>query len=81
MFKPNASGNIIPNAMSAGRGGGQTVEINNYVSADTETRTQRRQDPAGGERMIVDIVRKAQARGDFDDVNRGRFGVRPTKVR
>jgi len=81
LFKPNASGNIIPNAMSAGRGGGQTVEINNYVSADTETRTQRRQDPAGGERMIVDIVRKAQARGDFDDVNRGRFGVRPTKVR
>ena len=83
IFVPQSAGHISPNSMTTtGRsGGGQTVEINNYVSAETETRQQKRNDPGGGERVVIDIIKKAQARGDFDDVNRGRFGARPVKVR
>lgn len=61
-------------------GGGTKIEINNYTSKDTETRQSAQQGP-GGERIVIDIVKKAQARGDFDDVNRGRFALRTAKVR
>ena len=51
-----------------------SVEINNYVAADTETKQQTRSDALNGERIIIDIVKKAQARGELDDSNRVRFG-------
>lgn len=81
LFIPQASGHIVPNAVSQGKiAGGTNVEINNYVAADTETKQSRQEGPSG-ERIIIDIVKKAQARGQLDDVNRGRFGLRPAKVR
>lgn len=81
LFVPKGAGTIVPNQLTPGRGiGGAIVEINNYVAADTETR-QSTQGGPDGERIVVDIVKKAQARGEFDPVQRGRFGLRPQKVR
>jgi len=81
LFIPQSAGKVVPNSLSSGRGGGGfSVEINNFVAADTDTKQQRQSGP-DGERLIIDIVKKAQASGQLDDVNRGRFGVRPQKVR
>lgn len=82
LFVPTQAGTIVPNQLNSGRtASGTTVEINNYTSGETETRQTTRQDGPGAERIVIDIVKKAQARGDFDDVNRGRFTLRPAKVR
>lgn len=81
LFVPHTSGQIIPANVFGGKtGGGTTVEVNNYVAADTDTKQNNQQGP-NGERIIIDIVKKAQARGELDDTNRGRFGLRPNKVR
>lgn len=81
LFVPKGAGTIVPSALS-GRGGmsAPPIEINNYVAADTETKQSTQQGP-DGERIVIDIVRKAQARGEFDSVNRARFGLRANKVR
>lgn len=81
LFVPHTSGQIIPGNVSGGKtGGGTTVQVNNYVAADTETKQTNQQGP-NGETIVIDIVKKAQARGEFDATNRGRFGLRPNKVR
>jgi hypothetical protein len=81
LFVPRSSGQIVPNQPSrGGTMGGTAITINNYTARDTETRQSSQQGP-NGERIIIDIVKKAQARGELDDVNRGRFGLRPAKVR
>jgi hypothetical protein len=81
LFVPKSSGQIVPNQPSrGGTMGGTAITINNYTARDTETRQSSQQGP-NGERIIIDIVKKAQARGELDDVNRGRFGLRPAKVR
>ncbi len=80
LFMPNTSGNIFPNSVSGAGGSGTSVEINNFVAADTETKQTQQQGP-DGERIIIDIVKKAQARGDLDAGNRSRFGLRVAKVR
>lgn len=81
LFVPNASGNIIPHLEQKSSGGQTVVEVNNYVAADTETRQTSNQQGPDAERIVIDIVKKAQARGELDDTNRGRFGLRPNKVR
>jgi Lambda phage tail tape-measure protein (Tape_meas_lam_C) len=82
LFVPRSSGQIVPNQPTSRGGtmGGTAITINNYTARDTETRQSSQQGP-NGERIIIDIVKKAQARGELDDVNRGRFGLRPAKVR
>jgi hypothetical protein len=82
LFVPRSSGQIVPNQPTSRGGamGGTAITINNYTARDTETRQSSQQGPSG-ERIIIDIVKKAQARGELDDVNRGRFGLRPAKVR
>lgn len=79
LFVPQSAGQIVPGSIQRG-GGGTSVEINNYVAADTETKQTTQQGP-DGERIIIDIVKKAQARGELDNVNRSRFAMRPAKVR
>lgn len=82
LFVPTQAGTIVPSGLSKGQSvSGSTVEINNYVAADTETRQSTQQEGPSGERIVIDIVRKAQARGEFDPVSRARFGLRPNKVR
>lgn len=82
LFIPQQSGNIVPNhVMGSKSGGGTIVEINNYVSNETETKQRTQQEGPGMDRVVIDIVRKAQASGEFDSVQRGRFGNRPPKVR
>jgi hypothetical protein len=80
LFVPSSGGQIVPGQLTRGGGGGTSVEINNFVAADTETKQTQQQGP-DGERIIIDIVRKAQARGDLDAGNRSRFGLRAAKVR
>jgi Lambda phage tail tape-measure protein (Tape_meas_lam_C) len=81
LFVPRSSGQIVPNQPTrGGTMGGTAITVNNYTARDTETRQSSQQGP-NGERIIIDIVKKAQARGELDDVNRGRFGLRPAKVR
>jgi Lambda phage tail tape-measure protein (Tape_meas_lam_C) len=82
LFVPGQSGRIVPNQPTSRGGtmGGTAITVNNYASKDTETRQSSQQGPSG-ERIVIDIVKKAQARGDFDDVNRGRFALRTAKVR
>jgi hypothetical protein len=79
LFVPSQSGQIVPGQLQRG-GGGSIVEINNFMAADSETRQSKQQGP-DGERVVIDIIKKAQARGELDDVNRGRFAMRPAKVR
>jgi hypothetical protein len=82
LFVPKSGGHIVPNQPTSRGGtmGATTITINNYTARDTETRQSSQQGPSG-ERIIIDIVKKAHARGELDDVNRGRFGLRPAKVR
>jgi hypothetical protein len=82
LFVPGQSGKIVPNQpiSRGGAMGGTAITVNNYTARDTETRQSSQQGP-GGERIVIDIVKKAMARNEFDDVNRGRFGLRPAKVR
>ena len=82
LFIPKSSGRIEPHSVSrGGAAGGAVIEINNFVAADTETKQRREGGGPNPERIVIDIVKKAQARGELDDVNRGRFGLRPAKVR
>lgn len=82
LFVPGQSGTIVPNHVSGGRtAAGSVVEINNYVAGETETQQRTLQEGPGNERIVIDIVKKAQARGEFDPVQRARFGLRPNKVR
>ena len=63
------------------RGGASvSVTVNNYAGDETETRQSRRSGPSG-EEVVIDIVKRAFASGEFDAQNAGRFGVRPRKVR
>jgi hypothetical protein len=82
LFVPGSSGKIVPSSVSRSGVGGSQIVVNNYVAADTQV-SQRNDNSGGvnGERLIIDIVKKAQARGDFDDSQRGRFALRPQKVR
>ena len=80
LFVPQNAGQVVPGTLTRGSGS-TSVEINNYVAADTETKQQTRSDGPNGERIIIDIVKKAQARGELDDSNRVRFGLRTQKVR
>lgn len=81
LFVPGRSGQIVPGNVSKGSTGtGLQVIVNNTVSDQTETKTEQRQGPTG-EQLIIDVVRKNMAAGKFDDVNRGRFGLRPMKAR
>ena len=80
LFVPNSSGQIVPGQLTGGGGGGSEVIINNYTAADSETKQSKSQGP-NGEQIVIDIIKKAQGRGEFDSVNRGRFGLRPAKVR
>jgi hypothetical protein len=67
---------IIPK----GSAGGLTVQINNYQSGDTEVQS-RREDGPNGERLVLDIVKKGIAGGEFDAANASRHGLRAKKVR
>ncbi len=70
----------VTNGGMGDHGGGSTlVQVNNYA-AGTETR-QRRESGPSGEVVIVDVVKKAWGRGEFDAVQRGRSGLRPQKIR
>jgi Lambda phage tail tape-measure protein (Tape_meas_lam_C) len=81
LFVPKSAGQIVPSSVSkGGMGAGYNVTVNNFTSNETETQQRRERGP-DGEQLIVDIVRKRISRGDFDDVNRGRFGLRARKVR
>jgi len=57
-----------------------STEINNYRGADTEIR-QRNQRGPDGEKTVIDIVKKADARGDFDASRQALYGLRRRKVR
>lgn len=81
LFVPGQSGMIVPNLHEARQAGQTSVVINNFTAADSETRQSRQSDGPNAERIVIDIVKKAQARGDLDDASRGRFGLRPAKVR
>jgi Lambda phage tail tape-measure protein (Tape_meas_lam_C) len=80
LFVPRSQGQIVPGSLQKSGGGSSEVIINNYTAADTETKQTQQQGP-NGERIVIDIVKKAQQRGEFDGVNRGRFAMRPAKVR
>jgi len=79
LFVPSSSGSIVTNQVNGGGSfGGSQIVVNNYTAADTETKQSRQQGP-DGEQVVIDIVRKATVRGDFDSANRGRYGQRPMK--
>ena len=81
LFVPGSSGQIIPNRVNArSSGSGLSVVVNNYTSQDTATTQERRSGPSG-EQLVIGIVRKEMAKGGFDDVNRGRYGLRAVKSR
>jgi len=81
LFVPGSSGRIIPNQPSAGMvSAGLKVVVNNYTSNDTQT-TQERRQGLDGEQLIIGIVKKQMASGEFDGVQRARFGLRAQKVR
>ena len=81
LFVPKSSGQIVPNSVSkGGMGAGYQVVVNNYTSGETETKQRQQQGP-NGEQLIIDIVKRNMAAGKFDDVNRGRFGLRAVKAR
>jgi hypothetical protein len=79
LFIPSSAGQIVPGSLQRG-GGGSEIIINNFTAADSETKQSKTEGP-NGERIVIDIIKKASARGEFDGVNRGRFGMRPAKVR
>ena len=81
LFVPKSSGQIVPSGVSKQTGtSGLQIIVNNTVSNETETKTQQQQGP-NGETVVIDIVKRGMASGKFDDVNRGRFGLRPMKAR
>jgi hypothetical protein len=81
LFVPKSAGQIVPgNVSRQGMGAGYSVVVNNYTSGETETKQTRQQGP-DGEMLVIDIVKRRMAAGDFDSVNRARFGVRAQKVR
>lgn len=51
--------------------------INNYASDQVSATASQGPDPS---QLVISITKKAEARGDFDGVRRGRFAVRPQKV-
>lgn len=53
------------------------IQINNYAGNNVEARNERGPD---GERVVIDIMKKAVASGQLDGPNRARYGVRPKKV-
>ena len=57
----------------------QVIVNNNAAGDGYETRETKERGP-DGERVIIDIVKKARARGEFDSVERNRYGVRARKV-
>lgn len=74
-----ANGQVLPNSVFRGGGGGMVVQINNYTSPDTETRSRNQSGP-NGDTVVIDIVKRGMARGEFDGVNRARNSLRPRKV-
>jgi len=81
LFVPTSAGHIVPNSVSGGTAqGGLKVTVNNYASGDTDTTQQQQQGPNGAE-LIIGIVKKEMSKGGFDDVNRGRYGLRAVKAR
>ena len=81
LFVPKSSGQIVPSSVSKGTmAGGYQVVVNNYTAGDTQTKQSQQQGP-NGEQLIIDIVKRNMAAGKFDDVNRGRFGLRAVKAR
>ncbi len=67
-----------PDQMKSAFGSGKTeIQINNYAGNNVEARNERGPD---GERVVIDIMKKAVASGQLDGPNRARYGVRPKKV-
>jgi len=56
----------------------QKIQINNTVSHDTNVTAQPGPDP---ETLVIGITRKAIAQGHLDSSFRGRYSLRPNKVR
>lgn len=56
------------------------VTINNMASNEVEIHTRSERGP-DGEKLIMDVVRRAVARGDLDAAQRGRYGLSRQKVR
>lgn len=56
------------------------VTVNNSQAREVDVQTRSERGP-DGERIVIDIVRRAQSRGDFDGANRARYGVTRPKVR
>jgi hypothetical protein len=80
LFFPRSAGSIVPGQVARSGSSDLKVTVNNYASSQTETTQQRRSGP-DGEELIIGIVKKQMASGDFDGVNRARFGLRAQKVR
>ncbi|HMF27650.1 MAG TPA: phage tail tape measure C-terminal domain-containing protein, partial [Candidatus Cybelea sp.] len=82
LFVPGSSGQIVPSSVNkTTASGGASVVINNYMGADAQVSQRQGGSNIDGEQYIIDIVRKAQSRGDLDNSNRTRFALRPAKVR
>lgn len=64
----------------SGSGTNINVQVNNTRSDDTDTKI-RHDDGPDGPRMIIDIVKKAQASGEFDSTQSSLYGLRRRKVR
>lgn len=60
--------------------GGLNVQINNYASKDIDIKTRKEEGP-DGTFLMVDMVKRAYANGEFDGGNSGLYGVRRRKVR
>lgn len=73
---------VLSRSQVAGGGQGGTninLIINNTRSNDTDVR-QRSTTGPNGPQMVIDIVKKGFAGGEFDSPMRARFGARPQKV-
>jgi len=81
LFIPKGAGTIVPNQVTrSGSAAGLQVLVNNYASNDTETTQEQRSGP-NGEQLIIGVVKKHFSKGSFDDVQRGRYGLRAVKSR
>jgi hypothetical protein len=78
-FVPLPDGRSIPVTMNGDSGGTNVQVIVQNMAPNTQV-TERRHKGPDGERVIVGIVQKANARGDLDASQQGRYGVHPQKV-
>lgn len=72
---------VIPRGGQSGNGNVQLdVVVNNTISDQAKIKPRMEQGPSG-QRMVIDVVKQAQARGDFLDIDQKQFGLRRQKVR